>query len=57
MLILERKMGERFRIGKDIWVSVIERRRDGKIKIGIEAPKDIPIVREELIQRESREEE
>lgn len=49
MLNLTRKVGERIRIGQDIWVSVTKKRGDGKLTIGIEAPPEIPIVREELI--------
>ena len=53
MLCLTRKVGERIRIGKDIWVCVVEK-RDGRLVIGIQAPKDVPVVREELIKREEK---
>ncbi len=53
MLNLTRKVDERIRIGNDpesyIWVSVTKKRSDGKLSIGIEAPEDIPVWREELI--------
>ena len=55
MLCLTRKVGERIRIGKDIWVCVVEK-RDGRLVIGIQAPKDVPVVREELIKRDEKSE-
>jgi carbon storage regulator len=55
MLCLTRKIGERIRIGDDIWVAVIKKRSDGKLTIGVEAPRDIPIQREELIKEPGQE--
>jgi carbon storage regulator len=50
MLVLERKLSERIFIGEDIIITVV--RIDGyKIRLGIEAPKDMRIDREELRQR------
>lgn len=54
-LVLSRKRNESFRIGHDIVVSVVEIRGE-KVRLAIEAPKDIPVHREEVfraIQRES----
>ncbi len=48
MLVLSRKVGERIKIGEDIFVSVVRIGGD-KCRIGIEAPRDIDIVREELL--------
>jgi carbon storage regulator len=48
MLVLSRKPGERIRIANDIWITVIGERR-GKVRLGIEAPDDVEIAREELI--------
>ena len=47
MLVLTRKPSERILIGEDIVVQVL-RIDGGKIRLGIEAPSDIPIRREEL---------
>lgn len=46
MLVLSRKLGEKIVIGKDaeIVITVVDIDR-GKIRLGIEAPKDIPIHR------------
>ena len=47
MLVLSRKAGERIWIGDDISVTVV-RISGGGVRIGIEAPKELPVVREEL---------
>ena len=52
MLVLTRKPGERIIIGEDIFVTLVAVRRDDaygdKIRIGVEAPSDVPIRREEV---------
>jgi carbon storage regulator len=47
MLVLSRKLGEKVYIGDDICVTVVEIDR-GKIRLGIEAPRDVPIYRQEI---------
>jgi len=47
MLVLSRKVGERILIGDDIAVTVV-RVAQGIVRIGVEAPKQLPIVREEI---------
>jgi carbon storage regulator len=47
MLVLSRKSGESIQIGENITLKVIECRR-GRVRLGIEAPKDIDISRGEL---------
>lgn len=47
MLVLTRKLGEKIQIGGGITVSVVEI-RGSKIRLGIDAPDDVPIVRSEL---------
>lgn len=50
MLVLERKIGQSLRIGDEIEVQVLG--VHGKqIKLGIEAPKSVPVRREELEPR------
>ncbi len=49
MLVLSRKVGERILIGPDIAVTVV-RVTGGGVRLGIEAPPDLPVVREELAQ-------
>jgi carbon storage regulator len=50
MLVLKRKIGQRIIIGDNIIVQVID--VEGRsVKIGIEAPKSVSVVREELLER------
>ena len=52
MLLISRKKGESVIIGGNIEVTVLEIYGD-KIKIGIDAPKEIGIIRKELKELES----
>ncbi len=47
MLVLSRRVGERIRIGGDITITVV-RISGGGVRLGIEAPTELPVVREEL---------
>jgi len=50
MLSLTRKRGERIQIGDHIWVTVVEiDRARNRVRLGIEAPREVPIYREEMI--------
>jgi len=48
MLVLERRTGENIRIGDDIVVMVVQT-QSGRVKLGIEAPRQVTIRRKELI--------
>ena len=50
MLVLSRKVGERIWIGDDIAITVV-RLTSGGVRIGIEAPTELAVVREELKQK------
>jgi len=50
MLILTRKVGEIIMIGEDIMVKVLGV-RSGQVKIGIEAPRALPVHRHEIFER------
>ena len=50
MLILTRKVGETIMIGEDIVVKVLGV-RSGQVKIGIEAPRELPVHRHEIFER------
>ena len=47
MLILNRKVGESIILGDNVEVKILEI-QDGRVKIGVEAPKDISILRKEV---------
>jgi carbon storage regulator len=56
MLVLTRKPGEAIRIGEDVEIHVLEIRGE-TVKIGIDAPRSLPVWRRELydeIVRENR---
>ena len=48
MLVLSRKLGEKIYIGDNICITVVDIDR-GKIRLGIEAPRDVAIYRQELL--------
>ena len=50
MLVLSRKTGETIQIGNDIEI-VVTQIGHGKIRLGIQAPADVPIRRGELAAR------
>jgi len=50
MLVLSRKVGQRILVGDDVVVTVV-RIAGGGVRLGIEAPDDWAVVREELKQR------
>ena len=54
MLVLSRKQGERFCIGSEIEVVVLEVNKY-RGRVGISAPIEIPVHRQELVQRLDRE--
>lgn len=49
-LVLERTVGQGIRIGDDILIRIYEKAR-GRFKVVIEAPREIPVLREELHER------
>ncbi len=53
MLVLSRKVGEKILIGDNISVTVV-RVAQGTVRIGVEAPEDLPIVREEIKDQQKR---
>ena len=50
MLVLSRKVGERLWIGENISITVVKI-SGGGVRIGVEAPAELPVVREELKAR------
>lgn len=54
MLILTRRVDERIFIGEDITVCVLDI-EGNRVRLGLEAPKEVAILREEIHQRYSAE--
>jgi carbon storage regulator len=54
MLVLTRKCDESIRIGNNIVLKVLET-SSGYVKLGITAPKEIPVHREEVYERIQKE--
>jgi carbon storage regulator len=56
VLVLTRKLGESIRIGDDVLVRVVDV-QNGAVRLAIEAPREIPVHREEVwnqVQAENR---
>ncbi len=56
MLILSRKVDEKIKIGNDITLTIIEVKGD-QVKVGVEAPKNVKVFRQEVfeeIQKENK---
>ena len=56
MLVLSRKKNEGIVINDDIVVTIVEIRGD-KVRLGIDAPRDVPVHRREVLDAILREEE
>ncbi len=51
MLVLSRKLGQRFQVGPDVRITIVKI-DGGCVRIGIEAPGDVAIYREEIVPLE-----
>ena len=52
MLIITRRQGERIMLGDDIVLEVLEV-GGGSVRIGIAAPRSVPVYREELLRSDA----
>lgn len=50
MLVLTRRVGRTFNIGDDVQVTIVEI-QGNQVRIGINAPKQVPVHREEVYER------
>jgi len=51
MLVLTRNVGQSILIGDDVVITVLAL-NGGQVRVGIDAPREINIVREELLERD-----
>jgi carbon storage regulator len=56
MLILTRRVGETVMIGNDVTVTVLGV-KGNQVRVGVNAPRDVAVHREEIFERIKREEE
>ncbi len=56
MLILTRRVGESLNIGDEVQVTVLAI-KGNQVRIGVNAPKEIPVHREEIYERIKKEKE
>lgn len=56
MLILTRRVGETLMIGNEVTVTVLGV-KGNQVRIGVNAPKDVSVHREEIFERIKREED
>jgi carbon storage regulator len=56
MLILTRRVGESVMIGDDITVIVLGV-KGNQVRVGVDAPKEVPVHRQEIYERIKREEQ
>ena len=52
MLVLTRRVDESIRIGDNIRITVLKIKGTQQICVGIDAPRDVPVLREELISNQ-----
>ena len=51
MLVLSRKPREAIRIGDNVWITILEIKR-GAVRLGVEAPREVSVLRSELLEEQ-----
>jgi carbon storage regulator len=50
MLVLGRKIGQKILLGDDIEITILEVRGE-HVRLGIDAPRDVPVYRKEMLEQ------
>ena len=50
-MVLSRKLGQRFQVGPEVRITIVKIDRNS-VRIGIEAPDDVTVYREEIVPDE-----
>lgn len=53
MLVLTRKINQKIHIGEEIVVTILKIQGGDQVTVGVEAPRNIPIARDELIAEQN----
>lgn len=53
-LVITRKSGQKVLVGENIYVTVGRVFADGRVRLCIDAPKDVKVAREELLTKENK---
>lgn len=56
MLVITRKVNESFLVGDNVKITIVKTDR-GNVRVGIEAPKDVPVVRTEIAGKPAKRQE
>jgi carbon storage regulator len=56
MLILTRRIGETLKIGDNVTIAVLGV-KGNQVRVGVDAPKSVPVHREEIYERIKREQQ
>ncbi len=54
MLVLSRNPGQSIKIGEDIQITILGMNSNNQVRVGVSAPKNISVHREEIYQRIQR---
>ena len=51
LIVTRRRIGERIMIGSDVVITVLGVKGNSQVRLGVDAPKSVPVHREEVFER------
>jgi carbon storage regulator len=51
LIVTRRRIGERIMIGSDVVITVLGVKGNSQVRLGVDAPKSVPVHREEIFER------